>query len=171
MKEVFRQGNKRAVEEVESVEKTGTWQPNSSIRNWRRKPNGLRKVQKGRIAPNGSFGKCIASVRGERTNCRRQGHQARLHCATKSASQRNTAWNLKSTILPGIPWSRIRSSSWNRNVPHVVFRFWHAQLRNWSNKKQRTELYAGGGQTLLCNDKDESFSDAMPVGDFDFSRN
>jgi hypothetical protein len=29
------------------------------------------------------------------------------------------------------------------------FRFWHAQLTNWSNKKQRTELCVGGGQTLL----------------------
>ena len=118
---------------------------------WRRKPNVLRKRQKGRIAPNGSFAKCIASVRGKGTNRRREGHQARLRCATKSSSRRNTEWNLKSMILRGIPWCRMRSSSWNRNVPHVVFRFWHAQLTNGSNKKQRTELRVGGGQTLLHN--------------------
>jgi hypothetical protein len=112
---------------------------------------GLRKVQNPRIAPRGSFGKSIASVRGGRTNCRRQSHQARLRCATKSSSRRNAEWNRTSTTLRGIPWFRMRSSSWDRSVPHVVFGFWNAQLTNWSNKKQRTELNVSGGQTLLHN--------------------
>src|ERR1700730_3311094 len=43
----------------------------------------------------------------------------------------------------------MRPSSWNRNVRYVVFQFWRAQLTNWSNKKQPTELSVGGCQTLL----------------------
>ena len=130
IKEFSRQFNTRTVEGGESVEKAGTRQPNSSTRNGTGNPNGLRKVKKGRIAPNSSLGKRIASVRRERTNCRREGHQARLRCATKSSIRRVAEWNLESTILREVPWCRRRSSSWNRNVPHVVFRFWNAQLTN-----------------------------------------
>jgi Transposase len=54
---------------------------------------------------------------------------------------RNAVWNSEITTLRGILWYRIRSSSWNRNVP-VVFRFWHAQLKNWSNKKHCTAYTA-----------------------------
>ena len=38
----------------------------------------------------------------------------------------------------------------HRSVPHVVFRFWHVQLTNWSNRKQRTDRSVRG-QTLLHN--------------------
>ena len=93
------------------------------------------------------FGKWIASVRGERTDYRRQCHQAHLRGAAKSSSGVDAVWNSTSTILRAIPWCRMRSSSWNRNVPPAVFRFWHVQLTNWSNRRRRTEGSVGG-QTL-----------------------
>src|ERR1700688_67684 len=42
----------------------------------------------------------------------------------------------------------MRSSSWNRDVISVGFRFWRSQLKNWSNTKTCTE-HNVAGQTRL----------------------
>lgn len=42
----------------------------------------------------------------------------------------------------------MRSSSWNRGVISVGFRFWRSQLKNWSNTKTCTE-HNVAGQTRL----------------------
>jgi hypothetical protein len=95
IKEVSRQFSTRTVEGVESVEKAGTRQRELVNKKWRRNPNGLRKVQKGRIAPNGKCIKVSERTAGEKA-------QTRLRCAPKSSSRRNAEWNLKSTILRGV---------------------------------------------------------------------
>jgi hypothetical protein len=66
------------------------------------------------------------------------------------SGQRNAVWNSKSTTLRGILWYRTRSSSWNRNVPPAVCRFWCAQLKSWSNTKGCTQRDVGW-QTPLHN--------------------
>ena len=66
------------------------------------------------------------------------GHE-RLRRRFISWSDERKVWDLKSSISSGIRSCRMRSSSWNRNVLFVVFRFWRAQLKNWSTTKSCTE--------------------------------
>jgi hypothetical protein len=67
LKEVSRQRSKGAVEEVESVEKADTRQPKGTKNKWQQKANCLRNVQRETNLSNGTFGKCLASLRLQST--------------------------------------------------------------------------------------------------------
>lgn len=121
-----------------------TRQPKLTDEKWPRKANRLRNVQMGdefRLA----FWQCccVSSTEAKEPVDTKQ---LRLHFIRWSGERK--VWDLKSSISPGTRSCRIRSSSWNRNVPAVVFRFWHAQLKNWSNTKSCTERNVAG-QTRL----------------------
>src|SRR6266404_1814639 len=84
------------------------------------------------------LGKWIATFESANELAWRKG-RVRLRCATEWSGQRDGVWNLKTMTLAVILSCSIRSSSWNRNVRPVVFRFWHAQSKNWSDPKNCTE--------------------------------
>src|SRR5258705_13997978 len=69
----------------------------------------------------GVSGECIAALRAERS--------ARDKLTLLTSGQRMNM-DLRSTTLLGTLSCRMRSSSCNRSVPPVAFRFWCAQLRN-----------------------------------------
>ena len=98
----------------------------------------LKKPAAGNELPLPHFWQCIASVRLHSTRCLTDALRS-ARCAAQRSGQRSVLWNLKSTILLGIPWCRVRSSSCNRSAPPVVFRSWCAQLKNWWNTKSCTE--------------------------------
>jgi hypothetical protein len=77
---------------------------------------------------------CCSSTEAKGTS----GHQ-QLRLRFVGWSGQWKVWDLKSSISSGTRLCRMRSSFWNRNVLSVVFRFWHAQLKNWSNTKSCTE--------------------------------
>jgi hypothetical protein len=103
--------------------------------------NRLRKVPTEANSASRSSWQCCCFNSIEPNVGPRQGQAPRL--ASKCSGQRNAVWNSKSTTLRGILWYRIRSSSWNRNVPPAVFRSWCAQQKSWSNTKGYTERNVG----------------------------